>query len=102
MAAKQTIEDIPVDGRTVLVRVDYNVPFRPGTTDISDDSRIAASLPTLLYLLERECRLIVCSHPGPARAGAWWRSCAWRPYRRGWQSCWAHPYANWTTALTPT
>ena len=67
LAVKQTIEDIPVDGRTVLVRVDYNVPFRPGTTDISDDSRIAASLPTLRYLLERECRLIVCSHLGRPR-----------------------------------
>ena len=67
MAAKQTIEDIPVDGRAVLVRVDYNVPFRPGTTDISDDSRIAASLATLRYLLERECRLVVCSHLGRPR-----------------------------------
>ena len=67
MAAKQTIEDIPVDGRAVLVRVDYNVPFRPGTADISDDSRIVASLPTLRYLLERECRLIVCSHLGRPR-----------------------------------
>ncbi len=67
LAAKQTIEDIPVDGRTVLVRVDYNVPFRPGTVHISDDSRIAASLPTLRYLLERGCRLIVCSHLGRPR-----------------------------------
>ncbi len=67
LAPKQTIQDIPVDGRTVLVRVDYNVPFRPGTTDISDDSRIVASLPTLRYLLERECRLIVCSHLGRPR-----------------------------------
>ncbi len=67
MATKQTIEDIPVDGRTVLVRVDYNVPFRPGSVDISDDSRIAASLPTLRYLLERGCRLIVCSHLGRPR-----------------------------------
>ena len=67
MTAKQTIEDIPVDGRTVLVRVDYNVPFRPGTANISDDSRIAASLPTLRYLLERDCRLIVCSHLGRPR-----------------------------------
>ena len=64
MAAKQTVEDIRVDGRTVLVRVDYNVPFHPGSVEISDDSRIAASLPTLRYLLERECRLIVCSHLG--------------------------------------
>ena len=67
MAAKRTIADIRVDGRTVLVRVDYNVPFRPGTAEISDDSRIAASLPTLRYLRERGCKLIVCSHLGRPR-----------------------------------
>ena len=51
-------------GQTILVRVDYNVPFRPGTTEISDDGRIRASLPTLHYLLERDCKLILCSHLG--------------------------------------
>lgn len=53
-----------VAGRTVLVRVDFNVPFRPGTREISDDGRIRASLPTLRYLLERDCKLIICSHLG--------------------------------------
>ena len=53
-----------VRGQTALVRVDFNVPFRPGTTEISDDSRIRASLPTLRYLMERECRVVVCSHLG--------------------------------------
>ena len=56
-----------VDGRTVLVRVDFNVPFRPDTNEISDDSRIRASLPTLRYLMERSCKLIVCSHLGRPR-----------------------------------
>ena len=51
-------------GQTVLVRVDFNVPFKPGTTEISDDGRIRASLPTLRYLLARDCGLIVCSHLG--------------------------------------
>ncbi len=53
-----------VRGHTALVRVDFNVPFKPGTAEISDDSRIRASLPTLRYLLERECRVVVCSHLG--------------------------------------
>ena len=63
-AVKRTVHDADVAGKTVLVRVDYNVPFRPGTAEISDDSRIAASLPTVRYLLERRCRVVLCSHLG--------------------------------------
>ena len=61
---KRTVQDIDVAGKTVLVRVDYNVPFEPNTTGISDDSRIRASLPTICYLLDRNCRVVVCSHLG--------------------------------------
>ena len=64
MANVKSIRDLDVAGKTALVRVDYNVPFRPGSTDISDDSRIRASLPTLRHLQERGCRIIVCSHLG--------------------------------------
>jgi phosphoglycerate kinase len=60
----QTVRDVDLAGKTVLLRVDYNVPFRPGTTDISDDGRIRASLPTVQYLIDRECRLLLCSHLG--------------------------------------
>ncbi len=61
---KQTVQDIDVSGKTILLRVDYNVPFEPNTTRISDDSRIVASLPTIRYLLDRDCRVLVCSHLG--------------------------------------
>ena len=61
---KQTVQDIDVSGKTVLLRVDYNVPFEPNTTRISDDSRIVASLPTIRYLLDRDCGVLVCSHLG--------------------------------------
>jgi len=67
LAEKKTVRDIDLTGKTALVRVDYNVPFHPGTTDISDDSRIKASLPTLKYLMERECRIVLCSHMGRPR-----------------------------------
>ena len=64
MLRKKTVRDIDLKSKTVLLRVDFNVPFRPGTTEISDDSRIRASLPTLYYLIERECKVVVCSHLG--------------------------------------
>ncbi len=64
MAEKKSVRDVDVRGQKALVRVDFNVPFKTNTTEISDDGRIRASLPTLRYLLERECGLIVCSHLG--------------------------------------
>ncbi len=64
LSGKKTVEDVDLNGKTVLMRVDYNVPFHPGTTEISDDSRIRASIPTIDYLLERDCRLVLCSHIG--------------------------------------
>ncbi len=59
-----TLKDVDVSGKMVLVRVDYNVPFAPNSTDISDDSRIVASLDTIRYLIERDCRIVLCSHVG--------------------------------------
>ena len=64
MARKQTVRDIEVDGKKVLLRADFNVTFVPGTTTISDDSRIQATLPTIEYLLSRNASIILCSHLG--------------------------------------
>ena len=61
---KKTVEEIDVAGKTVLVRVDFNVPFHPGHIEISDDSRIRRSLPTLRYLVKRRCKVVICSHLG--------------------------------------
>ena len=60
---KQTIRDIPLDGKTVLVRADYNVPLDE-KGKIRDDLRIRASVPTLQYLLERKCKIVIVSHLG--------------------------------------
>ena len=60
---KRTIQDVPVDKKTILVRADYNVPLNK-KGDISDDLRIRASLPTLTYLLERGCTVVIMSHLG--------------------------------------
>ena len=53
-----------VEGKVVLVRADFNVTFVPGTTVISDDSRIRATLPTIEYLLSRSAKVVLCSHLG--------------------------------------
>ncbi len=62
MFTKQTIRDISVKGKRVLLRADYNVPLKDGK--ITDDYRIKQSLPTIEYLLEHGAALIICSHLG--------------------------------------
>jgi phosphoglycerate kinase len=60
---KKTVRDIDVNGKRVLLRVDYNVPTNQDGS-ISDDSRIRASLPTIRYLLDHKAKIILCSHFG--------------------------------------
>lgn len=62
MFSKQTIRDIDLHGKTVLLRADYNVPLEKGK--ITDDYRIKQSLPTVQFLLENADKLIICSHLG--------------------------------------
>ncbi|MHB1442513.1 MAG: phosphoglycerate kinase, partial [Candidatus Humimicrobiaceae bacterium] len=63
MFNKKTIEDIDLKNKKVLVRVDYNVPL-DANLNITDNSRIRLSLPTINYLIEKNAKVILMSHLG--------------------------------------
>jgi phosphoglycerate kinase len=61
---KRSIRDLELKGKTVFIRVDFNVPLAPGGQEISSDKRIRASLPTIQYALDQGAGLILASHLG--------------------------------------
>lgn len=58
-----SLKDLPLDGKDVILRVDFNVPLSPDGK-IIDDTRLKASVPTINYLLKKNCRVILISHLG--------------------------------------
>lgn len=60
---KKTVRDIDVKGKKVLVRCDFNVPLDENK-NITDNRRIVGALPTIKYLLDNDCKVILCSHLG--------------------------------------
>lgn len=60
---KKTVKDIDLKGKKVFVRCDFNVPMDENQ-NITDNTRIKAALPTIKYLLEQNCKIILASHLG--------------------------------------
>src|SRR5277367_4767245 len=65
--AKKTVKDVDVNGKRVLMRVDFNVPIEAGK--ITDDRRIVQALPTIRDVLARGGKAILMSHLGRPKGG---------------------------------
>ena len=63
----KSIRDIDAKDKRVLVRVDYNVPVNDDG-EITSDTRIISSLPTIKFLIEKEAKIIIMSHFGRPKA----------------------------------
>ena len=61
--SKKTVRDIDLKGKKVFVRCDFNVPMDENQ-NITDNRRIVSALPTIKYLIEQNCKIILCSHLG--------------------------------------
>lgn len=69
MKEYNTLDDFNVENKTVLLRVDFNMPLDKNTLDILDTTRIERALPTIKELVERNAKTVIIAHQG--RQGSW-------------------------------
>ena len=74
---KKTVRDIDVDGKKILMRVDFNVPLKDGV--VTDDTRVRAAIPTIQYLKEHNAGIILMSHLGRPKGDGFEAALSLRP-----------------------
>jgi len=69
MKEYNTLDDFDVENKTVLLRVDFNMPLDKKTLDIIDDTRIRLALPTIQELVKKKAKIVILAHQG--KQGSW-------------------------------
>ena len=98
-----TLHDANLKGKTVLLKVDYNVPLKTtqGRVSVVDDTRIKLSLPTINYLLDQNCKIIIVSHNGRPN-GQVVKSLKLDPIARHLSQLLGHPVTKIDACVGPT
>jgi len=69
MKEYNTLDDFELEGKTVLLRVDFNMPLDKETLEILDTTRISRALPTIKELVSKNAKTVILAHQG--RKGSW-------------------------------